>query len=379
MKVLFVARRLVRAGAERQLVVLAGELSRAGHEVVVATFRPGPQDSVLPALGVRHVLLGGRGGRLLLPWRLARLARTLRPDVIHGYLDAPNILAGLTARFARPARAVWGLRASELVVNDLPLPARVLYKIDPWVARMAALIIVNSQAGYETAIARGYPRARLVVIPNGVDSDHFRDDAEAGRRFRSELGIASDALVVTRVGRLHPMKDYETFLDAVARLRDRHPKLVAVCCGDGPTPYAQALRARATQLGLADVVVWCPASDEMPGLYAASDLLVSSSAYGEGFPNVVVEAMACEVPCVVTDVGDSARILGVPPTGAVVPPRDSGAMADAIDEFVSRSAAERRTIGRLARKRVAEEYTVACLGARTIEALATLLQSSKVS
>jgi len=369
MKILFVARQLVRAGAERQLVTLACALAGDGHEVVVATFRSGDLDKDLHAAAVPLVSLGAPS-RWAFPravYKLTRLARAMRPDLIHGYLDAPNLLASAVARVARPARAAWALQNSEMAASDMMLLTRALYTIEPRVARSASLIVCNSNVGRRDAIARGFPEESLVVIPQGVDAERFRFDPAQGRAFRVAHGIDPDAIVLARVGRLHPMKDYESFIDAVASVAEREPRVRALCLGTGDENYARTLRAYADERGLGDRVLWCAPTDDMVAAYSASDVLVSSSSYGEGHPTVIAEAMACEVPCVVTDSGDSRDLVG--DTGAVVAPKDVTALADAIVDLVSRPTAERRAIGGQGRTRVGNEFSLDALVGRTVDAI----------
>jgi glycosyltransferase involved in cell wall biosynthesis len=123
------------------------------------------------------------------------------------------------------------------------------------------------------------------------------------------------------------MKDHPTFLQAAALVGARDPSARFVCVGDGPAAYLAELQALAGRLGLTGRVRWVARAEDTPAAYNALDILVSTSASGEGFSNVIAEAMACDVPCVVTDIGDSATIVG--PTGLVVPVGDPAAVAAA--------------------------------------------------
>ena len=167
------------------------------------------------------------------------------------------------------------------------------------------------------------------------------------------------------VGRLDPMKDHETLLQAFATAAAADPGLWLACVGDGTPERRAALRARADALGVGARVAWSDGRGDVERLYAAFDVLVSSSAYGEGFSNVLGEAMACGVPCVATDVGDAREILGE--LGWIVAPRDPGALAAALAE-----AARTRPAPQGLRARIVETYGVDALVARTLDALAPL-------
>ena len=234
-------------------------------------------------------------------------------------------------------RVVWGVRASNRDLRHYDWLTRLVSLIERALARFPDLIIANAYAGRDHVVARGFPPDRVIVIPNGLATDRFRPDRPAGQHVRDELGIGSTEVVVGLVGRLDPMKDHPTFLAAAARLRRERPALRFLCIGNGPESYAVQLRRLATSLGLDAALCWVGGRGDMPAVFNALDVAVSASATGEGFPNVVGEAMACGVPCVVTDVGDSAHVVG--DVGQVVPPGDPAALADAIGRVLDLKAA----------------------------------------
>jgi glycosyltransferase involved in cell wall biosynthesis len=170
----------------------------------------------------------------------------------------------------------------------------------------------------------------MIVIPNGIDSERFRPDPIAGRRLRIEWGIPENAPLIGIVGRIEPMKDHSTFLEA-AGIVARGSKAHFVCIGDGAPMYRREMEAKALATGCGDRIHWLGVRNDMPSAYTSLDILVSASV-GEGFSNVIGEAMASGVRCVVTDVGDSARIVGT--AGIVVPPGDPGKMARAILDLI---------------------------------------------
>ncbi len=329
MRILFLLRSLDYGGAERQLSLLAPGLARRGHDVGVAVFYAGgPLGRPLEDAGVRVVDLEKRGrwsmGRFV-P-RLIRLVRGFAPDILHGYLPVPNILcAALKPLLPRGARVVFGIRASNMDLSRYDRLSALSYRLERRMARFADLVICNSAAGLATAVDRGIPEARCRVIPNGVDTGHFRPDPDARRELRAEWRIDEGGRLVGLVGRLDPMKGHEMFLEAAARLAGRRRDVRFLCVGGGPGDLRRALEARAARLGIGDRVIWAEARDDVARVYNALDLLVSASIYGEGFPNVLAEAMACGTPVVATDVGDSAKVVGDP--GRIVPPGDPETLA----------------------------------------------------
>jgi len=352
-KIFFLARSLERGGAERQLVAVANGLARRGHEVGIGLFYSGGglEKSVD---GPRIIPLGKRGRWDILPFcrTLVREVRSFSPDVLYSFLGTPNTLAGVLRPFWRGARVVWSVRASDMDHSRYDRLSALSARIERRCAFMADLIIANSQAGKIHAIAHGMPGERIRVIPNGIDTDRFVPDREAGASLRRAWLPQGRDVLIGLVARLDPMKDHETFLRAARLAADRDPGLAFVCVGGGDGGYASETKALADGLGLSDRLTWAGELDYMEPVYNALDLCCLSS-LTEGFPNVVGEAMSCGVPCVVTDVGDAAAIVG--DTGMVVPRRSPAQLADAL---LRMAASVRHQLNTYPRKRIVEAYSL---------------------
>jgi len=334
--IFFLTRSLNLGGAERQLVQIASGLSARGHEVTVAVFYEGKLDAELRSAGVRLLNLGKRGRWDLVrfTWRLISAIRSARPDVLYAFLGTSNIIAATVQPFLPPLKLVWSVRASNMDVNAYDRVSRISYRVECALSRRADLIISNSRAGMFHAAAHGFPRARMQVIPNGIDTDRFYPDKAVGRALRSQWGVAESEILVGLLARFDPMKDHANFLQAAARIATARPALRFACVGEGPPAYIDELKRLAASLGFESRMLWPgPFADPFAPLNAF-DICCSSSAWGEGFSNSIAEAMACGVPCVVTDVGDSAFIVGS--TGKVVPPQNCEALAQAIIALVDK-------------------------------------------
>ena len=371
-RLLLLARSLEAGGAERQLVELARGLDPSRFAVTVATlYDRGPlREAVARLPGVRLETLG-KAGRWDLAGPLARLVRLVRGeaiDAVYGFLDIASLYALAGGRLGG-AKVAFGVRSSYMDFSRYERSEGAVWRLVALASRAADLVVYNSFAGRDYALARGFSRRNAVVVPNGIDVDRFRADPEGGRRVRGEWGIAPGARLVGLVGRLDPMKDHATFLRAAALLRAKDPGLRFACVGEGPGPHAEGLRALAVQLGLEGALVWAGARRDMPAVYAALDVLALSSR-GEGFPNVIGEAMACGVPCAATDVGDAARIVG--DTGAIVPAEDPAALAAALRGLLAEPAAQRQSRGARCRERIVREYPLAAMAAATGRELARL-------
>ncbi len=365
----FLIRDLGYAGAQRQLVTLATGLPRDEFHISVLHFHPGPLEEELRSAGIKtvHVRKNGRWDLPAFFLRLLAAARTEQPDIVHSYLTESNVLGVLMKPFLRGARVVWGLRDSQTDAALWGFLGRLSFRLSRLLSHRADGIIANSAAGRDYYIAQGFPADRLTVIPNGIDVGRFAPDPDAGSRLRAAWRIAPETFLIGHVGRLNVMKDHATLLRATAMACDRHPDARLVCIGGGDPVYGAHLRRLAGELGLADKVSWQPARGDMTAAYNALDALVSSSSFGEGFPNVVAEAMSCGVPCVVTDVGDSAHLVGDACFAA--PPSQPQALADALCRLLETDPAAMTELKARARARIVNTFSTPQLVRRTREAL----------
>jgi glycosyltransferase involved in cell wall biosynthesis len=192
------------------------------------------------------------------------------------------------------------------------------------------------------------------VIPNGIDTDRFKPDSEAYLGLRRELGLGSGVLLVGAAGRFHPAKDHRGLIRAAAEIARARDDVHFVFCGDQVVMENQELREQVLQTGFANRFHLLGQRDDVPRVFAALDLFVSSSGFSEGFPNVICEAMASGVPCVATNVGDSARIIGE--TGNVVAPGQPSALAQSVLDLCAAGPDALRKAGRKARNRISEHF-----------------------
>ncbi|HSO74503.1 MAG TPA: glycosyltransferase, partial [Blastocatellia bacterium] len=307
--------------------------------------------------------------------RLVEFIRQEDPDVVNGYLVFPNLVALLLRLWFPRIRAVWGVRDSAMDVNKIDWLERIIYRAQRRLARFADLIIVNSRAGLDHARARGFPPEKMIVVSNGIDTEYFRADDEGRRELLVAWRVKNSERLIGLIGRLHPMKGHPIFLEAAAALARRHDDLRFVCVGDGPLAYRRELVEQSERLGLDKRILWARARSDMPVVYSALDINVSSSVFGEGFPNAIGEAMACGVPCVVTDVGDSVWIAGE--MAEVAPPNDAQALERAIEVALQRIEAGWYRKGEN-RRRIVERFSVDALVKNTEAAVASLSGPSRV-
>ncbi len=369
MKLFLLARSLGVGGTERQIATLASALQARGHAVTVVVFYRGgrlAQELADAGIAVRHLGKRGRWDVVGVLFRLVRLVRRHRPDAVYAFLPTPNMAASAAKPFLKGTAVVWGVRSSSADLSRYDPFSALCARIEPRLSRFADLVVANSEAGARHAVARGFPAERTVVVPNGIDTARFRPDAEARHRVRSQWGVSEEETVIGLVARIDPAKGHDTYLEAAAMVAGRRPDVRFVCVGDGPAAERWSLESLGRELGLGPRLVWTGLRADVAGVYNALDVATMPSAFSEGFPNVVGEAMACGTPCVVTDVGDAARVVG--PTGVVVPPDDPKALAEGWLTLL----AELDGHGERARQRVLRDFTTEQLATRTCAALARL-------
>jgi glycosyltransferase involved in cell wall biosynthesis len=377
-KVVFLVRSLNYGGVERQLTALLKAIDLGHFDPVVCCFYGG--GNLLPELNQAGIQVDtldkqSRWDILLFFWRLVKYFREMKPEIVHGFLPVPNFLAACLKIFVPGMKVVMGVRTSGKDLRNYDWTFRFSFWLELQFSALADLIIVNSAAGKKNYEAQGYSPAKMVVIPNGIDTSVFRDEPASRKTTRREWGIPGEAVVIGLIGRLDPMKGHAFFLRAAANLAREFPNVYFVCVGDGLKSTQEELAALGEGLDLGTRLVWSAARSDIGTVYNALDICCSASIYGEGFPNVIGEAMACAVPCVITDVGDSAAVVGE--TGMVIAPGDVSALTQGLRKMIVLSEGERHNLGMLARQRIVENFTTQAMVLRTESALAKLVEVEK--
>jgi len=369
-KVVFLIRDLNYGGAQRQLVTLVKALHQEDclDVTVLHFYSGGPLLKDLIDRGITVISLEKQERWDVLGFfgRLFGHLKRIQPDVLHGYLGESNIVSIFVKPFFPSTRIIWGIRESNTPSDRYGWLGTLLSLLERLLSSFTDLIIVNSHTGKTDYLDRGYAPDKMVVISNGIDTEHFQPDSEAGAKVRLEWGISPNTILIGLVGRLNPMKDHPTFLKAAALLSKEMEDVHFVCVGVGEENYAKELYQLTDDLGIYEKIIWAGGRSDMPAVFNAVNIACSSSSDGEGFPNVVGEAMACGVPYVVTDVGDSAWIVG--DKGVVVPPKNPEALKTAINELIDKTNLDdynRQEIRQL----IVEQFSVRQLVLKTKAAL----------
>jgi glycosyltransferase involved in cell wall biosynthesis len=308
-------------------------------------------------------------GLLRLPYTGGKAVRSgiiWRPHVVQGWLNHGNVAALLLKRSAfKTSKLVWGVRQSFDSIELEKANTRMMIRLQIGLSRLPDAIVCNSRLGLEQLLGQGLDGRTASVVPNGFDTDRFAPDPARRAYARALFGARERDRVIGMVARFHPMKNYPGFLQAAAIVAKSVPRLRVVCIGTGVAAADSPLRALAAQLGLGNQCALLDERADLERVYPGLDVMCLSSTWGEGFPNVLAEAMACGVPCVTSDVGDAGQVVG--DTGYVVPPGGIREMADAIVACLRLDEEGRDGLGLRARSRIVDRYSIPAVASRYLD------------
>jgi glycosyltransferase involved in cell wall biosynthesis len=363
MRVVHLITTLAIGGAEQMLVKLLRAMDRSEFRPTVVTLvNDGALIDVIRDLGVEVRSLDLRRGEVS-PRALRRLIsmlRAARPDLIQSWMYHSNVAASM-ARPWLPRRTgiVWNIRQSLYDISKERYLTQAVIRSGKVLAPHVDALVNNSIVSRDQHSTIGYVNSRSIVIPNGFEVESFRPDPVARIAMRAELGTEDDAVVIGIVARMHPSKDHALFFRAAELAVARNPRLVFVCAGRGTDTHARCreaarglLKGRLRLLG---------ERVDVPRVMAGLDVLVSSS-NTEGCPNAVGEGMACGLPVIGTDIGDTRDVVG--DAGRIVPCGDALRLADEIVALAAVAPAQRTDLGALARDRIRSAYSIESVAAR---------------
>jgi glycosyltransferase involved in cell wall biosynthesis len=346
-------------GAEMMLYKL---LSRIAHNhfapTVISLSDRGTLGVRIEALGISVYAIGMKSGKPSLAsiWKLLKAVRNLKPDIIQGWMYHGNLAAQISSAFSPGSPPVlWNIRQSLYSLEYEKRATAAVIRAGSFLSNFPRHIVYNSKTSAEQHEALGYRENKRILKPNGFDTDIFKPSRETRKAVRMELNIPDASLLIGLIGRYHPVKDHANFIRAAARLGKSHPSAHFIMAGTQVDENNKTLQQHVDDLNLLPQIHLLGERSDIPRITAALDIATSSS-FAEGFPNVIGEAMACGVPCVVTDVGDAAWLVG--DTGRVVPPRDSEALAGAWAELIEMGDEQRMILGQRARQRILEKFSL---------------------
>ena len=346
-------------GAERMLqrVIRHGNTPEFEHLVLsIKNFQQVAEE--LTAEGIDVQSLNVQADYYKLPKAVLQLTsriRRFKPDVVQSWMYMADFFGGISSHLAAPSTPmIWTIRHSTL---DPAIDSRALRGCAAGCARLSrrvpSRIVLNSHAAVPIHAAAGYDESKMQIVPNGFDVSRFAPSEQLRLETRARLGIPENAPVIGRVARFHANKDHLTFLKAATIVLKQRPDARFLICGEPQTISSAQVQHDIDSSGLTDAAQLVELQSDIVPLNCAFDVATCSS-ITEAFPNVIGEAMSCGVPCVSTDVGDAAMIIGE--TGRVVPAQEPQQFAEALLEILQLPAVNRRQLGAAARRRIVNNF-----------------------
>lgn len=367
MLVLHIITDLATGGAELMLERLVGHQSREGRyrHKVISLRTLGQVGPRLQAAGIDVEAMGmtGPAGLAIGFVRLVRRIRKLHPDVVQTWMYHADLIGGVAARLAGHRRILWGVRISD-VSPALGVSRSLIWS--RWIcARLSGIvprrILYVAEAARKVHESIGYPPAKSVVVPNGYLLPSPAEAASSRRRMRDELGLDEGAILVGSAGRFSPQKGYRGFVAAAAETARRFPQARFLILGREVTWENAELAGWIREAGLADRFHLLGEQRNVLDWLASLDVFALFS-LDEGFPNVVAEAMSVGIPCIVTDVGDAALLVGE--SGIVIRSGDLSGLTGGLERLIGAGEEERRRLGEAGRHRVEATYSLSVVAER---------------
>jgi len=360
MKILHIISGLSTGGAELMLYKLLSVIDRSSYKpVVISLTNEGHLGNHLEKLGIPvHIIKMAAG--FPNPFKITRLinlVKKINPDLVQGWMYHGNMAALMAIRFL-PKRVslFWNIRHTPNDLKEEKLMTGMIIRLGAYFSSLPNGIIYNSKVSAQKHKSMGYSERNEKIIPNGFDCERFKPSDTAKEKLLRILNIREEVFLIGLIARYHKMKDHKTFIYSARELIQTYPKVHFVLVGSGINEKNKDLTKQIKDLKIGRNVHLLGERWEIYRITSGLDIACSSSSWGESFSNVIGEAMACGVPCVVTRVGDSAEIVGE--TGLVVDPGEKDAFVDALQKMIEMSPDKRRELGRLARQRIIKHFTL---------------------
>jgi glycosyltransferase involved in cell wall biosynthesis len=363
-------------GAESFLARLLERLPPRFETSVISLSTIGAIGERLRASGVNVSTLG-MTRRSLAPgpiFRLRDMLKEAKPDIVQTWMYHADLLGGLAARWAGIPTLVWSIRHSNLSVQHNRLRTVMISRACAALSRQVPdRILCCANVARLNHVRFGYADDKMEVLPNGFDLSRFKPAPEMREEVRHQFGVPDNVPIIAMIGRFDSQKGHRVLIDAAAALRERRSQIHYLLAGQDVDNSNATLARWLNESKLQSSASLLGIRDDIPRLLAAVDALVLPS-IGEGFPNVVGEAMASAVPCIASNVGDTPFLIG--DTGFIVPPGDAGALANAMDHFLSMPERERQSYGARARQRVVENFEISAIVGQYVEFYDRVLQEA---
>ncbi len=355
-KILHVIAGMNTGGGEMMLYKLLCKIDNKKFDnIVVSMTDIGNIGEKIKSLGLRVEILGMKKGfKGFLSYsgllKFKTIVKEYKPDIIQTWMYHADLFGLIIGKLYK-IPVIWNIRCSNM---ELSFSTKIVVKLCSLLSKLPEAVIINSNSGKEYHKEIGYFPKKWKIIQNGFDIGKFQPNKNAKLLISEELKIRVDSILIGMIARFDPMKDHKNFLKAFSLIAKKYDNVYGILAGDGTDNKNPELNNIINELNIEDKIYMLGRRDDVNLLLSGIDIL-SSSSYGEGFSNSIGEAMACEIPCVVTDVGDSALIVGE--TGVVVPPKDHKALAEGLLKMIELGE-NRKNLGLMARKRIIDNWPI---------------------
>ena len=329
MKVVHIITGLGDGGAEHALFKIC-KYDISNKHFVISLKGPGKYFSLLNKLGIKVYCLNVNFFSIIKFISFIKLLRFLKPDIVQTWLVHADFIGGIAARLAGINNIFWNIRYSNIEIGKAKLTTVIIIKILSILSYfIPKFIITVSKKAKKIYEKIGYNGKIIKFIPNGYDLSILKINKHQKTNFKKKIKIKKEIPLIGKVARFDPQKDHLNLLSALSLIRSKNINFLCVLVGFNMNKKNINLMSDIKRLKLTNHVKLLGQNDDISEVMNGLDLHILSSSYGEGFPNVVAESMACGTPCVVTDVGDSGLVVGK--TGWIVPPKNPVKLARAIE------------------------------------------------
>ena len=333
MKIVHIITGLGDGGAEHTLYKIC-KYDKLNKHIVISLKNSGKYYPLIKNLGIEIYIFNFRFYSIYKFFLLIRLLKSIKPNVIQTMLVHADFIGGLAGRLSGIKNIIWNIRYSNLEFKGTKFHTTLILKILALLSDyVPKKIIINSKKARKIYIEKGYNKKKIIFIPNGYDLSILKSNKTHKINFKKKFNQNKFTPIIGNVARYDPQKDHLNLLNALSLIRKRNIKFFCILVGSNIDKNNLKLTNQIRELKLSKYVKLLGRRNDITEIMNGLDIYVQSSAYGEGFPNVVAEAMACGTPCVVTDVGESSFLVNK--TGWVVPPNNPFRLADAIEKSIN--------------------------------------------
>jgi len=327
------------------------------HPIVISLIKKGVIAFKIEKLGIRVYSLGLSSIFNLIPTliKLASLLRSFNPQIVHTFMIHSAFFGGIIAKLLNIPTIIWNIFSTDLSLQTNKVGTTLIIKVCALLSRIIPnKIILDSHSAYSAHEIEGYSFQKMEIINNGVDTDKFSPNGKKYNQYRQKY-FREDELVIGLIARYHPVKGHNIFIKAINIIMKKVSNVKFLLNGSNIEISNDKLMNMINKENINKLIHISDSQLKITDILFSCDIIVSSSK-SESFPNIICEAMASEIPCVVTDVGDCSRIVG--DTGLIVNPNDSIALANAIIKLIKMPLNHRMELGKQARKRIYNNFSI---------------------